>query len=397
MRLKILYFQSFFLDLTQFKVYQSIDEVPNTWDNFVEHDIFLTTDYLKALEIASPKNISSFYLGVFKNETLIGVALVQRVELYLKDMFRDTKVSCLKTFLKETISKALKGNILVIGNLTHTGQHGMYFDPKNTSKADFYHQVFKGVSEIGSIIKNTHRKTVRLIMLKDFFEDDAMLNEDFFQKEKLHKAIVQPNMIMNVQDVWGCNEDYIACMKKKYRDRYKRAKKKLNSITCKEMGLEAIKANSKLLHDFYLNVSNNAKFNTFILPENHFYTYKLHLKENFKVFGYYLKNELIGFFTLILNNEHLETYFLGYNTKHQYPNQLYLNMLYDMAKFGIENDFKNIVYARTAMEIKSSVGAKPHAMQLYMKHTNGVLNAILKQVFRFMNPTKDWEERHPFS
>jgi hypothetical protein len=72
-------------------------------------------------------------------------------------------------------------------------------------------------------------------------------------------------------------------------------------------------------------------------------------------------------------------------------------MLYDMAKFGIEHHFESIVYARTAMEIKSSVGAKPKAMVMYLKHTNFVLNTILKQIFRFMNPSKDWVERHPFS
>ncbi len=383
--------------MIQHKVYESIDKVPKEWDNLVAHDILLKTEYLKALEVASPNNISLFYVGVFKDNTLIGVAVIQRVQLYLKDMFRDTKVSCLKTFLKETISKLLKGNILVVGNLTHTGQHGMYFNPDRISKTDFYSSIFQGISEVESIIKQKQGKTIRLILLKDFFEDDIMLDEALFQKEKLHRAIVQPNMIMDVRDVWGCNEDYVSCMKKKYRTRYKRAKKKLNSIVCREMNLEEVEANSELLHNLYLNVSNNAKFNTFILPENHFYTYKLHLKENFRVFGYYLKDKLIGFFTLILNNKHLETYFLGYDVEHQYPNQLYLNMLYEMAKFGIENDFESIVYARTAMEIKSSVGAKPKAMRLYLKHTNGILNAIFKQIFRLMNPSKNWEERHPFS
>lgn len=383
--------------MIQYRVFKSIDEVPQEWDDLVVHDILLNRGYLKALEEASPKNINPFYIGVFKADILIGVALVQRVQLYLKDMFRDTKVSCVKTFLKDTISKVLKGNILVVGNLTHTGQHGMYFNSEEISKSDFYSIIFQGISEIEAIIKKNQGKTIRLIMLKDFFEDDVMLDDAFFQKEKLHRAIVQPNMVMNIRDVWGCNDDYIGCMNKKYRTRYKRAKKKLNSIVCKEMSLEEIKSNSNILHRLYLNVSNNAKFNTFILPENHFYTYKLQLKENFRVFGYYLKDELIGFFTLILNNDQLETYFLGYDSKHQYPNQLYLNMLYEMAKFGIEYNFKDVIYARTAMEIKSSVGAKPKAMCLCLKHTNSILNAILKQVFRLMNPSQDWEERHPFS
>ena len=104
----------------------------------------------------------------------------------------------------------------------------------------------------------------------------------------------------------------------------------------------------------------------------------------------------MGFYTLILNNDALETYFLGYDEEHQYPNQLYLNMLYDMLKFGIENKFSSVVYARTAMEIKSSIGAEAKPMLVYLKHTNSFLNAILKQIFKLMNPSHDWEERHPF-
>ena len=99
---------------------------------------------------------------------------------------------------------------------------------------------------------------------------------------------------------------------------------------------------------------------------------------------------------LIQNKKTLETYFLGYDSEHQYSNQLYLNMLYDMLKFGIENRFKTIIYARTAMEIKSSVGAEAKPMLVYLKHTNAIMNALLKQIFKLMNPSQDWEPRHPF-
>jgi hypothetical protein len=114
------------------------------------------------------------------------------------------------------------------------------------------------------------------------------------------------------------------------------------------------------------------------------------------VFGYYYQGNLIGFYTLILNNAVLETYFLGYDSKYQYQNQLYLNMLYDMLGFAIENKFDSVVYARTAMEIKSSVGAKAIPMTMYIKHTNKFANAILKVIFNFMKPNQKWEERHPF-
>lgn len=374
-----------------------MDNLPNTWDNLVEHDIFLHSDYLKALDSASPSNIEIFYVGIFNDATLVGVAIIQCVQLYLKDMFRKAEVSCLKEYLQDKVSKVLKGNILVVGNLTHTGQHGLYFQSEKIQQKEFLNLVFEAVELVKKDIKSRRNKTIRTVMFKDYFQNDSIhAEEPFFGANKLHKVTVQPNMMLKVDPDWLTKTDYFNALNKKYKRRYKSARTKLNGIVCKEMDLEAIKACSSRLHALYLNVSNNAKFNTFILPENHFYALKFQLKDKFTVFGYYLDNELIGFFTLLLNGKDLETYFLGYDAEHQYKNQLYLNMLYSMLEFGINNQFETVVYARTAMEIKSSVGAKPKAMFVYIKHTNKFMNAILKQVFGLMNPKQDWEERHPF-
>ncbi|AXP80616.1 hypothetical protein CJ739_1527 [Mariniflexile rhizosphaerae] len=362
------------------------------------HDIFLQSSYLKALEEASPNNIQFFYVGIFDENRLVGVAIIQRVQLYLKDMFRTINVSCLKGFFRDVVSKILKGNILVVGNLTHTGQHGVFFQKKNISHTAYLNLIYEALEAIKNNIKANQNKTIRAVMFKDYFLDDTIhLETDFFNNHKLHKVKVQPNMILKLQPNWLNFNDYVSSLNKKYKRRYKTARTKLNSIEeCSELSLEAVKAHSKSLHVLYLNVSNNAKFNTFILPENHFYNLKLELQDNFRVFGYYLNDELIGFFTLIVNEKHLETYFLGYDEAHQYKNQLYLNMLYSMLEFGIDNHFKTVVYARTAMEIKSSVGAKPVPMVVYIKHTNGLINAVLKQVFKLMNPKQNWQERHPF-
>lgn len=383
--------------MIHYNVYKSFNNLPEGWDTLVKHDVFLQSRYLQAIEEASPNNIQWFYVGIFKDNVLVAVAVIQRVQLYLQDIFRKTKVSCLKTFFRDLVSKVLKGNILVVGNLTHTGQHGIFFNEEIISQTQFFEAVFSALDQIKITIKNNQNKKIRAVMLKDYFENDSIHNQkSFFNSEKLHKVFVQPNMILSKHPKWNSIEDYTASLHKKYRDRYKRARKKLNGIQTIELSLEDVKHHTSELHTLYMNVSNNAKFNTFLLPENHFYCLKLRLQKNFKVFGYYLEDQLVGFYTLILNNNALETYFLGYNTEHQYTNQLYLNMLYDMLKFGIDSKFKTIVYARTAMEIKSSVGAQPKAMVVYLKHTNTYLNAILKQVFKLMNPSQNWEERHPF-
>jgi hypothetical protein len=363
----------------------------------VSNDLMLSVSYLKALQQATPNNITLYYLAIFKKEELVGIAIIERVQLYVRDMFRKSATSALTRFFKDTISTVLKGNILVVGNLTHTGQHGISFCEEKISSEQYLKVVMQAINELRETIKSENGKTIRVILFKDYFsEDEIHKASKVFSDGKYNHVHVQPNMILNIESGWNKMEDYIKSLNRKYRARYQRARKKFMPIEKRELDIDNIKQGSKRMHMLYRNVSDNAKFNTFILPENHFYSLKLELQSNFRVFGYYLNNELIGFYSLILNNEVLETYFLGYDSEHQHLNQLYLNMLYDMLEFGIINKFSTIVYARTAMEIKSSVGAKPIAMTMYIKHTSSMINSILKAVFNFMKPDLKWEERHPF-
>jgi hypothetical protein len=312
-------------------------------------------------------------------------------------MFRKSSPSAIKTFFRDVVSSVLKGNVLVVGNLTHTGQHGIAFRDEEISPQEYLGTVIKAVSKLKNDIKKESGKTIRAILLKDYFLNDNIHKAKMvFQAEQLNLVKVQPNMVLDIKPSWFRLEDYIKTLNNKYKTRYKRARKKFGNIERRELGLDTIEQSSKQLHALYLNVSDNAKFNTFVLPDHHFISLKQELQTNFRVFGYFLENRLIGFYTLILNHESLETYFLGYDSEHQYANQLYLNMLFDMLDFAITNKFKSVVYARTAMEIKSSVGAKPIDMVMYMKHTNNLFNSLLKGVFNFMKPNQKWDERHPF-
>ena len=385
------------MNLIHFKIYRNSGEFPPDWNALAHHDVFLQSNYFEALEEVSPDNISWFYIGIFKSEKLIGIAVLQRIELYLEDIFRNYKDSCYQQKFKHFVSKFLKGNMLVVGNLMHTGQHGMYFEPNEISQSEFLESIYKAIDKLRIIVKEECNKRIRIVMFKDYFTDDSIHREtQFFNNLNLHKITVQPNMILNIPSEWSDFGMYLSELNKKYRQRYKVARKKSSRIVKKELDLEDIRNESDRLYELYKTVSDTAKINTFILPKSHFFALKAHLKTDFKVFGYYLDDHLIGFYTLIINIDVLETYFLGYDKAHQYLNQLYLNMLYDMLDFGIRNKFKSIVYARTAMEIKSSIGAIPHYMNVYLKHTNLLMNTCLQWIFKLMNPKQDWEERHPF-
>jgi hypothetical protein len=120
------------------------------------------------------------------------------------------------------------------------------------------------------------------------------------------------------------------------------------------------------------------------------------LKDNFLFYGYFENGKLIGFNTLIKNGKTLDTYFLGYDDAVQKEKMLYLNMLYDMIGCAINNKFDTIVFGRTALEIKSSVGAKPIKMYGLIEHRNGFINSKMSSIFPYLEPEMIWQERNPF-
>ena len=384
--------------MIHFKIYKSVTDLPDTWDALPTNDLFLKTPFLKALEHSCPKNISTNYIGIFKDNSLVGIAIIQRVKLYLDDVFRNPTDNALKRLTKALIATVVKGNALIVGNLMHTGQHGLYYNTKMISQTLFLDTIFKVIDALSIQIKKEDNKRVRMICFKDYFETDNIhQNQHLFTKNKLYKLQVQPNMVLDIIPSWSSSKDYVLALNKKYRSRYKSALKKATNVIKKELDLNEINTASKDIYSLYKNVSDNAKVNSFVLDIRHFFYLKKELHQDFRLFGYYLNDQLIGFYTLILNNNQLETYFLGYNPDFQSKYQLYLNMLYDMLDFAISNGFKKVVYARTAMEIKSSVGAKPNVMSIYIKHTdNLILNPTLKYIVNTLNPASKWEERHPF-
>jgi hypothetical protein len=132
------------------------------------------------------------------------------------------------------------------------------------------------------------------------------------------------------------------------------------------------------------------------LAKNHFRTFKELLKDHFLLYGYFVEDKLIGFSTIIKNGEVMDTYFLGYDDSIQREKMLYLNMLYDMVAYSINKGFKEIIFARTALEIKSSIGAIPIKMYGFAKHSNPLIDLVFEKIFRYVEPNVEWRERNPF-
>ena len=380
------------MDTHSFKIYSSTTQLPDSWDKVAHENIFLQTHYLKVLEDSAPTNMQCFYIGIYEKSVLIGVALAQYLNLNQLESFGE-RDQCFKTYARNFVFKNFASHVLFLGNNMITGQNGYEFT-KEIAFKDIGDLLLECANAITKYFKEQKIK-IHIVSFKDFYQHcaDELKKHQF---SNIYEFNTQPNMIFELKNNWQTNEDYIAAFSKKYRDQYKRSHKKAEGITIKELSLEEIIQSEKRIYELYHHVAKNAPFNTFFLSKNHFSSFKKQCGDRFKLVGYFLNEELIGFHTLLLNGNVLETYFLGYDNQVQKEKMLYLNMLYNMTKFGIENRFEKIIFGRTALEIKSSIGAEPILMSGFIYHTNKWVNKLMPKIFPQLEPTLAWQQRHPF-
>ena len=375
-----------------FKIYSTTNQLPENWDSFASDNIFLSKQYLKVLENSAPVNMQCHFIGLFKNNILFGIAITQMICLTTVTSFGVNK-NCIQSKIRDFVFKKFASNVLLIGNNMLTGQNAFSYN-QSISFFDFITILNKAISEIEIIFKNQGKK-IHILNYKDFY----LLDSNKFKIDNFkdfYNFEIQPNMVFEIPENWNSIDDYVAALSKKYRDQYKRSHKKADGIEKRKLSLDEIIFYNSKINELYLNVTKNAPFNTFYLSENHFIALKKQLNNNFLFYGYFINNELIGFNTLIKNGTTIDTYFLGYDDNIQREKMLYLNMLYDMINYSINKKFKKIIFARTALEIKSSVGAKPVSMYGYIKHNNKLINKFMPKLFKYFEPEVVWQERNPF-
>ena len=375
-----------------FKIYDSVQNIPTQWDELAANNIFLSKDYLKVLETAAPDNMSCHFIGLFQEQKIIGISISQFLDLSQIPSFGN-RDNCLRTKIRDFVFKRFGSKVLIIGNNMLTGQNGICFDSTIPTKTIF-NLLKKASDSLEQHFKSKGNKP-HLTIFKDYSKKEI----DYFNTAEFnsfYRFSTQPNMIFNIRNSWHQFDDYIADKNKKYRDQYKRARKKSEAISKQKLSLEDIRNLNDRIYKLYLNVVQKAAFNTFYLNKNHFEVFKKNLKDKFLFYGYFDGDQLIGFNTLIKNGTDIDTYFLGYDENCQKEKMLYLNMLYDMIGYSINKKYNRIIFARTALEIKSSVGAKAVDMFGLIKHNNPFINLFVSKIFSYFEPKIEWQERNPF-
>lgn len=374
---------------------RKIDPVYEVWDALSGDILYLNSAFYRALEEAPPSGTSYVYCIVKKANDPVGIVYFQLKQIKLDESLQLDKLKAgwdlkgISTCIKRSLAGMLRSYSLVGGNMTLTGNYGSYLTDFDGNKK------LELIDEIADVVSSLLKKegiNVRVTFLKDFYEKERYEGTLTSYTE----FSVQPNMIFKLDPSWKTFDDYLGSMKSKYRVRVRRARKKADGLERRELSLEEVKDHEATIKSLYANVVDNASFNLFFLPDDYFYALKKHFGKKMRITGYFEGEVLKGFSTSLFHKEELDAHFLGYDPDCNRQCQLYLNMLYDMVEEAIDKQAHQLIMSRTAMEIKSSVGAEAVPMYLYLKLSSRFLNRIFPKALDYFKPESNWQARSPF-
>jgi Acetyltransferase (GNAT) domain len=386
----------------RYSFFRSIEAAGEDWTTAApQHNIFLQREFLSIVEANPPLGMRFGYIVFYQGEKPIGVALCQikyfKGDENINDLEITGKDPCFFTamanWLKRRVAGMVTADVLISGNMLLTGEHGHYFDPQHISEANAAVLLENALSEVVELLARDGIR-IQATLIKDIAPENTAFDHNFVQEE--YTAFdIQPNMSLHL-DPYEDFEGYLAAMTTKYRTRAKRAFKKIEGVEKRELQLADVQRELPRIYALYKEVAKNAGFNMIDLNEDYLLALKRDFSAYFRIFALYKEQQLLAFFTTIQNGSTLEAHFLGYEKNMNHEWQLYLNCLYEIIRIAFESCCKEVCFARTALEIKSSVGATPSALLCYLKQQNSLANRFTGRILDYLKPVEEWEARHPF-
>jgi len=380
------------------RVYYNVDDIQDEWDAVVPDDLFARSEYLMTLQNTNPRELSHMYVLIYKRGILSGGLLLQHLLLRPAESFDYDSYTTNKSWIsriwqsfRQVAVSWLRFRLLTVGNLYLTGQYGIHFN-QEIMPAKRYELVNEIISKLRSRLR-VSKFRFNGVLYKDFFEDSCI---DRPEQKGLYPFTIDPNMILTIKPSWQSFDDYLLDMKSKYRVRQKNALKKGAPLERRILSHEEVMLHCDRMYDLYSSVLDRSGFVLAMGRKDYFKELKIFFGDRLTVVGYFLDDDLVAFYTWIMDGGKMDSHFIGFREEMNGPYQIYLNILLDLVRDGIDQKAQSLYYFRTALEIKSSVGAEPHDMYCYFKHMWPLVNKIVPTAFKYFVPQQNWKQRHPF-
>jgi predicted N-acyltransferase len=374
--------------------FSAIDEIPSDiWDALgCKKNSYFHPNFLKSLEKNHPKIIFSYIVLMDDKNQPTAFASIKIIDFYLDSIKKDFP------FLRNIgrklrvfpAKKPLK--LLICGNTFVSGEHGVFIKEEENKKA-----IIKELAESINHFVNSNKKLKKQIdafLLKDYAQESLSITNEL-KKFNYHTFSVEPNMKLELQKDWQTFDDYLAAIKTKFRVKARKAFKQSAAIRIEEVTLENIAQKLPKMTALYEKVASNAGFNLVDFNLETYKDLKERMGDNYILKTYWLDKKIVGFISGIINNNSLDAHFLGIDYQLNRAHAIYQRMLYNYIEIAIDKKLETINFGRTASEIKSSVGAIPQNLTMYLRHKKTIKNKILKLFLQRVQPTP-FKQKFPF-
>ena len=227
-----------------------------------------------------------------------------------------------------------------------------------------------------------------LLIIPDFVFKN--INTD---KNEFSKIEVEGEMILDISERWVLLDNYISDLRKKYRNKVKKIINTTSKLEVRSLSSDDLVFYADNIQDLFTQVINESRFSGPLFNTNSFSS--LVQKDIFKVYGFFLNDNIIAFSSEIHQDKILYSYYTGFDKSLNINFPIYGRILIETINNAITLKMNKVVFGRTANEFKSNFGAIPIRSYVYIKLKNRYLNIFLKPILKRLR-IKNWIQRNPF-
>jgi len=342
------------------KVIDNINNFKQDWDKIKTSD-FLHSSFLEVFYINHPKIKHLFFFG---KDT--------RIYAHIFELKFDKTANYINNKLLGFFTKFLRFDVLYLTNSFLTNIPAFF----SNNQID--------LNDSLSALKYNYS----LLIIPDFVFKNICT-----EKNEYSRIEVEEEMVLEISDKWNLIDNYISDLRKKYRNKVLKIINLTSILEVKSLNSDDLVFYADNIQDLFNQVINESRFNGPLFNTNSFSL--LVEKDIFKVYGYFINNNIIAFSSEIHQDETLYSYYTGFDKSLNKNFPIYARILIETIDNAIKLKMNKVVFGRTANEFKSNFGAIPIKSYIYIKLKNKYLNIIFMPIFKRLT-IKNWIKRNPF-
>lgn len=278
--------------------------------------------------------------------------------------------------------------VLALGQLLNSGPYSLSNDQvlldSNWGKL---------IDQLSQVL--SHRLSCKAVLIKDLSEEDSEVT-NYWTANSFYSLPVDPVMELPIRTHWSTFDDYLMDLTSKYRVRYRRARKQAGGLSTRILPPSEVYRRESELDDLFQAVRITADYDPIDPPAGYFSALQREWDYRCQIMGYFLDEKLVGFTTALLDNQCLHAHYLGFVQEVNQTHHIYHNMLFDLIGYAIQKQVDKLNFSRTALEIKSSVGAIPKRYAVLLKANWSLGNWMVRRFTPSLFQAQRWQARNPF-